>query len=112
MKLGFALGFVLAAGCAVPPPPAPPPSPGEDDAADLVGRLRVEREYRPAPTGAEPVGVFYELPRGAYIAQGWCVSVPGWGWGTPSCWTPRRCVDPWSYSRWGWRGRRGESWWW
>lgn len=109
MKLGVVLGFVLAAGCAVPPPAARPPASREDDAADLVGRLRVEHEYRPAPTGSEPVGVFYELPRGAYVAQSWCVSVPGWGWGTPRCWTPRPCADSWGWSTprwWGWRGRR------
>ena len=109
MKLGVVPALVLVAGCVVPPPAPPLPAPREDEAADLVGRLRVEREYRPAPTGSEPVGVFYELPRGAYVAQGWCVSVPGWGWGSSRCGTPRPCADSWGWSSarwWGWRGRR------
>jgi hypothetical protein len=87
MKLGCIAGLLLAAGCAAPParPAAPPPV---EPASDLVDRLRIERDYHPAPTGGERVAVFYELPRSAWVAQGWAWWRPWGAW----C---RRPFRPW-----------------
>lgn len=70
MKVWGSVLLLGLAACATSAPPAPPPAESHE-ARRFVEGLRVERDYRPAPQGSEVVSRFIELPRGAYVAQGW-----------------------------------------
>jgi hypothetical protein len=99
MKLWSALAAALLAGCAASPAAPRSPEPSAPQGRDYADRLRVDTDYRPAPTGGECVTCWYELPRGAYIAQGWaCCSVyPACGHGGGLFWSRRRdsSCEPW-----------------
>jgi hypothetical protein len=76
--LGLLGGVAFAGlmGCAARPP-RPGPAERQEMSAEtraFVDRLRADDAYRPAPTGGQCVSCWVELPRGAYVAQGW------WGW--------------------------------
>ncbi|HEX7899125.1 MAG TPA: hypothetical protein VF950_15275 [Planctomycetota bacterium] len=86
MKLGTALLFAILGGCAVHrelPAPA-------GDVRGAADDLRVDHEYRPAPTGADILAVSYDHPPRDYYKIFWgkgyrCASPrPFYGYG-------RRC---------------------
>jgi hypothetical protein len=85
MKYLGAIGLLLAAGCAsVEQAPAAPASETGTKGREFVDRLRVDTSWHPAPTGGECVTCWYELPSGAYIAQGWWWNSCGWGAWSPA----------------------------
>jgi hypothetical protein len=81
MKVWGSVLLCALAACAAPARPARSPE-VSPEARAMVDGLRVDREYRPAPQGNESYNAFFELPRGAYVAQGWAVACCA-AW--PSC---------------------------
>jgi hypothetical protein len=68
--LGFVL-LLLPAGCAtVERVSTAPATASRADGREFVDRLSLDTEWHPAPTGGECFNCWYELPPGAYIAQG------------------------------------------
>lgn len=65
MKITWALLMALLAGCATPRLSNPAPERRVRGEADA---LRVDREYRPSPTGAESLSLRFEHPEKAYYA--------------------------------------------
>ncbi len=108
MKALAFLGAAFLAACAAAPPPAlllAQPMDGQRD----VERLFVDGPYRPPIVhDGGCFSCFYELPKGAYIAQGWpyyyncCFEYPSCGHGTwylkralcrTCCCSPCRCAS-------------------
>jgi hypothetical protein len=83
MKLGTAILLAALGGCAAPRRSPPPAAVDVRGAAD---DLRVEHEYRPAPTGSESLAVSYDHPPRAYYADCW--RYPSYRWNRP-CERPR-----------------------
>ena len=69
MKLGTALLLAVLGGCAAP---RRTPEPATVDVRGAADDLRVEHEYRPAPTGAEVLAVSYDHPPRDYYAYFFC----------------------------------------
>lgn len=65
MKNTSALLLALLSGCAAPRPADPAPERRVRGEADA---LRVDREYRPSPTGGETFSVHFDHPEKAYYA--------------------------------------------
>ena len=68
MKLGTAILFATLCGCAVPRKTT---APAGVDVRGSADDLRVEHEYRPAPTGSESLAVSYDHPPRAYYPAWW-----------------------------------------
>ena len=89
MKLGTALLLAVLGGCAAP---RIQPGPAKADVRGAADDLRVEHEYRPAPTGAEVLAVSYDHPPRDYYAYFFCgkgAYSNGYYGGTRPCDRPR-----------------------
>ena len=83
MKFWASLTLIILAGCASAdrsrPALAADPVVSPDSRA-FVDRLRVDTSWHPPSTGGQVLSLSYELPEGAYIAQGWL-----WDYSYRSC---------------------------
>ena len=103
MKFLGSLALLLLAACA-PRPIADEPGcvdrqPRADESRAFVDRLRVDTSWHPPSTGGQVLTCSYELPEGAYVAQGWpCWAYRSCEWGRSVRWS-RSCRP---IPRWGW----------
>jgi hypothetical protein len=90
----LALPALLAiSGCVLAdrPPPFDAPSAPDPESRAMVDRLRVDPPWHPPTGGGQGLSCSYELPEGAYVAQGWpCSFYRLCGWERPWRWS-RSC---------------------
>lgn len=90
MKAWAVLTLIFAAACSSSGPKYDPPPTREGK--EFVDRLTIGGQYRTAPQGSEGFKAFYDLPKGAFVAQGWW---PGY-WVCCKAWPSCACSP---YSR-------------
>jgi hypothetical protein len=71
MKFSVSLALIALAGCAVAERPVPAAAGPTDESRAFVDRLRVDTSWHPPSSGGQVLSCSYELPEGAYTAQGW-----------------------------------------